>query len=194
MIADSSQINHELLIRISEGDEKAFRILFDHYKERFYAVVLKMTGSDDIAEEIVQEVFVKIWTNRASLKEISSADAYFFTSVYRKVYSHYKKLALERKFLKLIAESPSFKNITDDAVLARESERLINEAIAKLPPQQQLVFKLSKQDGLSREQIADLLKISPNTVRNHMADAMKFIKSYIGHAALVYLLILLFPD
>lgn len=180
----------ELLHRIADGDERAFRVFFDHYKDRFYAVVLKMTRSDVIAEEIVQEVFIKIWQKRSTLKEINSPESYFFTAVYRRVYSHYKKLALERKFLQLISQSPSFRNITDETVLAQESERLINEAISKLPAQQQLVFKLSKQDGLSREQIAERLQISPHTVRNHMADAIKSIKSYLNQAALVYLLFL----
>ena len=178
-----------LLRQIADGDERAFRIFFDHYKDRFYSVVLKMTRSDDLAGEIVQEVFLKIWKKRASLVEIDNPDSYFFTAVYRRVYSYYKKLALERKLLKVISESASFQNITDETVLANESERLINKAIAKLPPQQQLVFKLSKQQGMSREQIAEQLHISPNTVRNHMAEAIKFIRSYLSNAALFYGLI-----
>ena len=184
----------DLLHRITEGDEAAFRVLFDQYKDRFYAVVLKMTRSDNIAQEMVQDIFLKIWQNRASLREITNTESYFFTMLYRQVFRHYKKLALEKKLLKLIAESPSFQNITDETVLAHESERLINEAIAKLPPQQQLVFKLSKVDGLSREQIAEQLHISPNTVRNHLADAIKSIKSYLNLAVSIYILLLILPD
>lgn len=183
--------DRELLRQIATGDEGAFRVIFDRYKDRFYSVVLKMTRSDNVAEEMVQEIFLKIWQNRASLSDINSPDSYFFTVLYRQVFRHYKKLALEQKLLKLISESPTFQNITDEVVLAHESERLINEAITKLPPQQQLVFKLSKQDGLSREQIAEKLHISPNTVRNHLADAIKSIKVYLNHAALVYLLFLI---
>jgi RNA polymerase sigma-70 factor (ECF subfamily) len=184
----------DLLRRIAAGDEKAFRVLFNSYKNRFYAVVLKMTRSDTIAEEMVQEIFLKIWQNRAQLVHIDNPDAYFFTALYRQVFRHYKKLSLERKLLSLIAQSPTFRNITDETVLAHESSRLINEAIAKLPPQQQLVFRLSKVDGLSREQIAEQLHISPNTVKNHLADAIKSIKSHLGNAALLYILLLTIPD
>lgn len=184
----------ELLSRIAEGDERAFRVFFDRYKDRFYAVVLKMTRSDSVAEEIVQEIFIKIWQKRTSLKEIDYPETYFFTAVYRRVYNHYKKLALERKLLGLISESPGFRNITDETVLAQESERLINEAISKLPPQQQLVFTLSKQEGLSREQIAEQLHISPHTVRNHLADAVKFIKAYLSQAAMIYLFVTILSD
>lgn len=173
-----------MLSSIAEGDEKAFRIFLDLYKDRFYSVVLKMSRSDFVAEEIVQEVFVSIWQNRALLTGIDNPSTYFFTAVYRRVYSHFKKLTLDRELMKVIAEADQFKNITDETILGREKERLINEAIAKLPPQMQLVFRLSKQEGLSREQIAEQLKISPNTVRNHMLDAMKAIRSYLDNAAL----------
>lgn len=149
-----------------------------------------MTRSDDVAQEMVQDIFMKIWQNRAFLDRITKPDTYFFTALYRQIYRHYKKLALERRLLKLIAESPTFRNITDETILAQESERLINEAITRLPKQQQIVFRLSKQDGLSREQIAEKLHISPNTVRNHLSDAIQSIKAYLNHVALIYLLLL----
>ena len=158
-------------------------MLFDEYKDRFYSVSLKMTGNSDLAQEMVQDIFVKIWKNRATLPDIQNPDAYLLTALYRQIFKYYKKLALERKLLRVIAESPAFQNITDETVLARESERLINEAISKLPQQRQLVFRLSKQDGLTRDQVAEKLNISPHTVRNHMAEAIKFIRAYLKHAA-----------
>jgi RNA polymerase sigma-70 factor (family 1) len=181
----------ELLRQIAEGDEKAFRVFFDLYKSRFYSVTLKMTRSDSLAQEIVQEIFMKIWQNRSTLPGLVNPDSYFFTCLYRRIYRHYKKLALERKLLQVIAESPTFQNITDETINANESERLIKMALAKLPPQQQLVFKLSKQDGLSREQIAEKLQISPNTVRNHLAHAIQFIKSDLRTASFILFTLLL---
>lgn len=179
----------ELLLRIAESDEKAFRVFFDRYKDRFYAVGLKMTRSDEVAQEMVQDIFLKIWQNRTSLSEIDRPETYFFTVLYRQVYRHYKKLALDSKLLTFLAESPHFQNVTDETVLAHESKRLIDEAIRKLPRQQQIVFRLSRQDGLSREQIAEQLHISPNTVRNHLADAIRFIRSYFNQASLIYALL-----
>lgn len=178
----------DLLERIANGDEGAFRLLFDQYSARFYALARRMSNSPDVADEMVQEIFLKIWVNRATLPSINNPESYFFTILYRQLFKHFKKLALERKLLRLIAESPSFQEITDETILLQESERLVNEAVAKLPTQQQLVFRLSKQDGLSREQIAAELKISPNTVRNHLADAMKSIRIYLQRAAIVYFL------
>ena len=187
---DCSQYDEKaLLVEIAAGDERAFRKLFDLYKERFYAVVLKMTRSDEVAEDIVQDVFMNIWRKRESLVDIENPSSYFFTAVYRRVYHHYRKVALEKR---LLQEEPLIKesvNTTDDMVLAHESKNLIFQAIAKLPPQQQLVFKLSKQEGLSREDIARQLHISPNTVRNHLADAIKFIRTFLGNSALTLLIL-----
>ena len=168
----------DLLAEIATGDERAFRKLFDLYKERFYSVALKMTRSDEVAEDIVQDVFMAIWNKRAGLVNVDNPSSYFFTAVYRRVYHHYRKVALERKLLQVIPPVKESVNTTDEMVLAHESSELISQSIAKLPPQQQLVFKLSKQEGLSREDVAQQLHISPNTVKNHLADALKFIRAF----------------
>ena len=195
MATDQPQIDRAVLHLVSIGDEKAFRILFDHYRDRFYYVALKMTGLEDIAEETAQEVFIQIWRQRVSLAEVENPDAYFFTVLYRQVYQFYKKTAMEKKLRMAIAEAPYAKNFTDETILAKESERFINEAVSKLPAQQQIVFKLSKQEGLSREQIATQLNISPNTVRNHLAEAMKFIRTYLNDLALFSgIMVSLFTD
>lgn len=194
MSTDHTKINQSILRLVSLGDEKAFRILFDHYKDRFYWVALKMTGLEVIAEEMTQEVFIQIWKQKDAVAEIENPDAYFFTVLYRQVYRFYKKTAVEKKMKLAVAEAPFAKNFTDETVLAKESERFIHEAVLRLPSQQQLVFKLSKQEGLSREQIARQLNISPNTVRNHLAEAVKNIRTYLNDLTLFFgIAISLFP-
>ena len=182
----------ELLAKIATGDERAFRKLFDLYKERFYAVALKMTRSDEVAGDIVQDVFMNIWSKRESLADVVNPSSYFFTAVYRRVYHHYRKTALEKKLLQAVPVVKESVNTTDEMVLAHESNELISQAISKLPPQQQLVFKLTKQEGLSREDIAQQLKISPNTVRNHLADALKFIRTFLRNSTLTFLILFWF--
>lgn len=172
-----------LLAKIASGDEHAFRELFNIYKERFYAVVLKMTQSDEVAKDIVQDTFMQIWNKRETLVDVDNPSSYFFTAVYRRVYHHYRKIAIEKKLLQSAAPAKESANTTDEMVLARESESLISQAIAKLPPQQKMVFKLSKQEGLSREDIALQLQISPHTVKNHLADALKFIQTFLHNSA-----------
>lgn len=177
----------ELLKQVAEGEESAFRKLFDLYKERFYAVALKMTRSDEVAEDIVQDVFMNIWSKREGLVDVVNPSSYFFTAVYRRVYHHYRKIALEKKLLQVVPPAKEWVNTTEEMVLAHEKKNLISEAIAKLPPQQQLAFKLSKQEGLSREDVAHQLHISPNTVKNHLADAIKFIRIFLLKSTLTFL-------
>jgi RNA polymerase sigma-70 factor (ECF subfamily) len=181
-----------LLVKIASGDERAFRKLFDLYKERFYSVVLKMTHSDEVAEDIVQDVFMNIWSKRESLVNIDNPSSYFFTAVYRKVYHHYRKVALEKRLLQAAPSIKEWVNTTDEMVMAHESSELICQAISKLPPQQQLVFKLSKQEGLSREDVASQLHISPNTVKNHLSNAIKFIRAFLGNSTFTFMAILWF--
>ncbi len=182
-MSDSSLYDEKsLLTQIAVGDERAFRKLFDLYKERFYAVILKMTGSDEIAKDIVQDVFMNIWSKRESLMNVDNLSAYLFTAVYRRVYHHYRKVALEKRLLQTAPQINESVNTTEEMILAHESNNLISRAVAKLPPQQQLVFKLSRQEGFSREEIAIKLHISPNTVKNHLADAIKFIRTFLGNS------------
>ena len=120
-----------------------------------------MTGSDEVAEDIVQDVFMNIWTKREGLVNIENPSSYFA-------------------------------DVTDQMILAHESINLIYKAVEKLPPQQQLVYKLCKQEGLSREDVAHQLHISPNTVKNHLADAIKFIRVFLRNSTLTFLIILWF--
>ena len=177
----ASPYDEQLLLKqIASGDESAFRQLFDQYKGRFYAAAFKMLHSEAEAEEIVQEVFVAIWTKRRHLATVENARSYLFTIVYRSVYAHFKKLALEKR-LKAHAFGAAHKhaNNVDDAVSVKESLRLLDKAMEQLPPQQKEVYRLSQLEGLSRNEIAEQLNISPNTVKNHLIQANKTVRAYL---------------
>lgn len=169
----------DLLRQIAAGNESAFRKLLHLYGDRFYAVARKMTRSEDIAKDIVQEVFISIWEKRQVLNDVKHPASYFFTIIYRRIYTHFRKMASERNVLHIVSAESQYESPAEDKVLAKEDRELINAAIAQLPPRQQLVFRLSKQEGLSREDIAMQLNVSPNTVKNHLADAMKSIKIFL---------------
>ena len=185
----SSYDEKALLIEIAAGDDRAFEKLYDLYKERFYSLALKMTGSDEVAQDIVQDVFLSIWNRRECLAEVDHPSSYFFTVVYRRIYQHYRLIALEKKLSQVVPFVNKPVNTTDEMVLARESDDLISRAVAKLPPRQRLVFKLTKQEGLSREDVARRLHVSPHTVKNQLADALKFIRAFLRNANFTFLII-----
>ncbi|CAL1520166.1 RNA polymerase sigma-70 factor [Chitinophaga sp. MM2321] len=172
----------ELLLRVADGDEKAFRKIFDLYKEPFYAAALKMTRSDETAEEIVQEVFVTLWLRRANLAAVEHPSSYLFTIVYNCIRAHFKKLAIEKRLKQNIGEQhPVGECLTEERLIDKENQQLLQDIIHQLPPQQQLIYQLSRKQGLSRDEIADHLAISPHTVKNHLLKALKYIRSHYHH-------------
>jgi RNA polymerase sigma-70 factor (ECF subfamily) len=181
MLSEKFTREKGLLQRISEGDESAFREIYDLYKERFYAAALKMTRSADIAEEIVQEVFVSLWLRRTALLNIENPTSYLFTIVYNNISAHFKKLALEKTMKQKVSEQmPEGECLTEDKLIEKENMQLLQHIMGGLPPQQQLIYHLSKEEGLSREEIASRLQISPNTVKNHLLKACKYIRLHFS--------------
>jgi RNA polymerase sigma-70 factor (family 1) len=178
---------------IAEGDEGAYRAVFEQYKEVFFAAAFKMIRSSEEAEEIVQEVFIALWTKRTQVAQAQKPEHYLFTILYNTIYDHFRKLAMERKMKKGISTTweQSEEETAEEILLAKENRALFEEVIGKLPPQQKLVYQLAKQQGLSREEIAKRLDISPNTVKNHLQSATHFIRAYFKHniSAIIWLAI-----
>ena len=173
----------------SEGDISGFEVFFEAYKIRVFRLAVKMLKSGTEAEEIVQDVFLSIWTARERLNEIGDPEAYLFTITYNTIYNRLKKIARNRELLSAVLSRLAQKqNTTEEAVAANETERLIHEAIQQLPPQQRVVYELNKQQGLSYMEIAEHLHLSPNTVRNHLAEAMKTIRLFLKKWSVFFVL------
>jgi RNA polymerase sigma-70 factor (family 1) len=168
-----------LLKQIAEGDEYAFKAIYDLYRDRFYGVALKLSSSNYIAEEILQEVFISIWRSRALLARVENPAPYLFSIFYNCLKQSFRKEAQEKRLKMQIVSGDSEKEFPfDEEELSREDQfRLFDKAISGLPPQQAMVYKLSKEEGLSREEVAQKMGISSNTVKNHLADAIRTIKN-----------------
>jgi RNA polymerase sigma-70 factor (family 1) len=188
MRQDSRYDIKNLLLQVGEGNECAFKAIFDFYKERFYAASLKMTHSGNIAEEIVQEVFVSLWIKRGQVAVATNPEGYLIAMLHNSIYSHFRKLALERAMKKKIGQQEDIDaSPVEDILLAKENREMLEAVISQLPPQQRIVFKLSRQQGLSREQIACQLHISPHTVKNHLQQAIRFIRAYYKTGASAFI-------
>jgi RNA polymerase sigma-70 factor (ECF subfamily) len=166
-----------LFLRLSEGDENAFVQIFHHYSKRIFLFVLKKTKSETIAEEIVQEIFLKLWENKHQLNDIENYQSYIFTMAVNRVYNYFRKTANNKKVIESlwlqIAES---KNTTDDFMLQKEYEIIIQEAVENLPPQRKAIYLMSRQQNLSHAQIALKLNIAPSTVNNQLTEALRSIR------------------
>lgn len=184
----------ELFIRIADGDEAAFREVFHHYNRRIYPFVVKMIKREHLAEEIVQDVFTKIWIKRKLLPQISSPPSYIFTMATNRTLDELKKISNDSRLIKEVMQAMERigRNEIEEWLDGKESEHLINEAISTLPPQRQKIYRLNRMEGKSYKEIAEELNISVSTVKNQLTEAVHNIKEYLQNAPGGSLVLLLF--
>jgi RNA polymerase sigma-70 factor (ECF subfamily) len=167
--------------------------LFDNYKNRLYGYVLAITHSHYTAEEITQEIFIKLWLCRDILNQVENLDGYIFTIARNKTLNHLRKAAYDGRLLKELQERASAANQpnnVEERALVTEYERLLQDALALLSPQRRLVFQLSRQRGLNHAEIAHQLQLSRHTVKNHLVEALRFIRHYFVEHGSVLVVVL----
>lgn len=169
-----------LFCRIASGEEEAFEQIFERFRARLISYLTRITKSPEEAKGLTQEIFLKIWANRECLAEITEPQHYIFAIARNKAIDYLRKAALDSRARQILWESiRQQQDSTEDEVFANDSDRLIREAICKLSAQRQVVFRMSRMEGLTHDQIASQLKISKNTVKNHIVASLRFIKDYL---------------
>jgi RNA polymerase sigma-70 factor (family 1) len=185
--------DQDLLTGIASGNADCFRIFFSNYYHKVYSFSLKVTRSVYRAEEITQEVFLKIWVNREQMAGIENPEAWIITITRNLCFNQLKKIAAEKCMIELSAEkqgSPVIsihQQIEDKDLLLK-----LREASAQLTPRQQLIYRLSKEKGLRKKEIADSLHISENTVRAHLTTALRKIRQLMERYSTAGLLAICF--
>jgi RNA polymerase sigma-70 factor (family 1) len=170
----------ELLQQLIEGDAAAFREIYEHYQGQIFLFAYRFTKSKAAAEEIVQEVFVKLWEKRGQIKIEKNFSAYIIRVTKNLIVDGLKKAALDKKVQQhILTHMKALRDSSAEELLQKEMERLHRQAINALSPQKRTIYLLSREEELSYEQIAEKLGISKNTVRNHMADALQTIREHI---------------
>jgi RNA polymerase sigma factor (sigma-70 family) len=173
------QHHHEkqLLLAVADGDEQAFRRLFTAHHQLLGVHIHRITNSADLAEEVVQDVFLKIWMTRESLTNVHDFKAYLFVISKNHAINCLKKLAKERIEIKKLEES-SINQLMPEAN-DNMYYNLLDEAIDQLPLQQQKVYLLSRHKRLKYAEIADQLKLSRETVKKYLQIATASITDYV---------------
>jgi RNA polymerase sigma-70 factor (family 1) len=177
--------------RQSHIDEETFKCLFDTYKNRLFGYVLAISHSAYIAEEITQEIFIKLWICRDVLGGVDNMDGYIFMIARNKTLNHLRKAAHDTKLLselqgRMIPEN----NNVEEHALASEYDKVLQEALGLLSPQRRLVYQLSRNGGLNHQEIASHLQLSRNTVKNHLVEALRFIRGHLGRYSLPFILLM----
>lgn len=196
MILNNFKIEKELLAQVAEGNEESFKVLFSTYNERLFNYISTIIKSREVAEEVVMDVFLKIWLGKEIITQIENFDAFLFRVAHNKSID----------FLRSVAKDPIFKDMlweeiqlsgndrADTSILRKEFESKLREAISLLSAQRRKAYQLSREENMSHEQIAHHLGLSKNTVNNHIVEAQRFVRSYLAKNLDIAWLLLLFAS
>lgn len=186
--------NDKLLVKqVIDGNERAFRKLFDTYSGDIYRYSLSLLKSKVYAEEIVQDVFIKVWSKRENLDASLSIKSYLFTITRNKCFNFLKKAANEFKLCEeVFFRSQESYIYTDMKIIEDDMENIKRQAIDLLPPKRRLIFEMSRNDGKSYYDIGQELGISINTVKSQMNKALATIRDFLmNHKDITFTIILL---
>jgi RNA polymerase sigma-70 factor (family 1) len=177
----------KLIAGLRNSEEPVFAVVFNTYKTKLYSFAWRFLKDRTLCEEIVQETLITLWTNRLELDPKYPLGPYLYTIARRLTLNILRNAATagaaREKLWMRLGEAH---NETEDAVLLADLEEFTEQTLAKLPKQQQLIFKLSRYEGLTHEQIAARLNISKNTVNNHLVEALKNLRKHFRNSGIAY--------
>ena len=171
----------EYILELQNDSNDAFEYLYHTYAPRLYGFVHHLTKSKDLADEVVQETFIKIWENRAYIRVDYSFKSYLFMIARNHVLNIFRRQSLIHHLEEsdVLENSLSFsENNTDKLVELNDLKEYIEKAKSYLSPRQREIFELSKEKGLSNQEIADKLKITNQTVKNQLSASLHSMQSY----------------
>lgn len=167
----------EILLRVSNGDEQAYRIIFESYKTSIYSTVFNLSDDEFIAEEVLQETFIRLWNYRSKLGEVDNFDAWIYRVAKNVFLTKIKKVAPSQDPLDLILHDIFVEPMSYSDLEYKELESAFEQAIEGLSPKQRLTYQLIKIEGLSRKEVAKILEVSTETVKWNLDESVKKVRS-----------------
>lgn len=181
-----------LLAEIAEGNQMAFKKVYDTYFSRTCTFAFHVLHSKELAQEVVQEVMLRIWQMGNELLEVRDLEGYLKILAKRKAIDLLRRQIADRKTISVSQQNWQEGHVdTEEAIILNETRQILEAGINKLPAQQKLVYQLCHQQGMKYEEAARQLNISPATVHSHMKLALKFLRLHLkDHTDIAILLII----
>lgn len=173
-----------------EGDEQAYRTIFNYFYPKLLGICLRSVKQREDAEEMVMNVFLNIWRHREQVLKINSFEGYVFAALRNQITDFNRKNVLPTEDIDLLPLE-KLGSIDHPELSLKELELFYQNAVDKLPGKRREVFLMSREQGLSHQQIADQNDITVNTVNNHIKSAMKIIRDDLRHYSEALLLIII---
>ena len=181
-------IEVNLLQRIADGDEKAFRKLVEIYNPILFPGINKIIRDPHVCEDLMQETYLRIWLHRDKLPRIENPRAWIMKIAYLRAFSYLRAIRDQIIWKENFAQkNPVSSNDMQEALDFNTLSKLVATAVSKLPVQQKRVYQLSRESDYSQNEIAAILGLAPQTVKNTMGRAIQFIRDYIRKSG--YLLV-----
>ena len=182
----------ELAILLTLNDEAAFSELYVRYKDKLYYFCLHLLKSKEEANDIVQEIFIRIWESRNFINPDLSFSSFLYTMARNRILNYFRDIDIDEKVKEILAtQKVTEEEAIDSKIIYTEYQVILQKAISQLPPQRRKIFNMSRIESMSHKEIAAELGISVNTVQEHISEALKFIKAYFSKHADMSIILLL---
>lgn len=195
MSINSDNSEKALLQQIIAGDENGFVGIYEIYNRSIYNFILRYVNSVPMAEDLTQEVFMKIWENRDNLSEVKSFKPYLFTTARNHTLNNLKVVfRSEAAIGEVIAGFVKLRNATEDQIIHKDYAQFLRKTLDELPARSREIFKLCREEEKTYDEVAKSLNISRNAVKNHMVHSMKVLGSSIKKEfgiSLIYIIAIL---
>lgn len=166
--------------RCSRGDRDAFTLLYSWYYKPLYRHIFLFLRSKEASEEILQNLFVKVWENRESLHTVRDLKPYLYRMAKNMLLNHLRNTTTERRVLQMHSGAASAaENTVSDHIDSKDYRKLLQEAIAQLTDKRKEIFLMRMEENLSLDEIAGKLSISKNVVKKQLYSAIASIRDYI---------------
>jgi len=191
MVSKDKPSDKQLADQIKKGQTHAFDQLFDRYSRPLYRFSKSLLKNHEDAEEVVQEVFFRIWKKRDELNERRSFQSFLFSIAYNLIIDQFRQRVKDQKYEQFLIKKAKQNYLNPGNELEyKELKKQVNKAITELPKRRKKIYQLSRERGLSYKEIAGRLHIKPKTVENHINLALKYIRKQLGNKTLAVALFL----
>ena len=169
-----------ILEQFAAGNHTAFRELFMRYHLKVYYFVLGLVKSESDAEDLTQEIFLKLWTHRSRFTEVRTFGSYLYVLAKHTAFNYIESRRVNLVSLERAGEEDGERSDTPyEDLVAKDLRLLVDMIVETMPPQRKMIYRMSREQGLSNEKIARELNISKRTVENHLTQALADIRKIL---------------
>ncbi|MFA6083231.1 RNA polymerase sigma factor [Mucilaginibacter sp.] len=169
-----------LLQRAAAGDRSAYAVLYQFYLPKLYHYLYGIIRSKEDTEEILQDIFLKLWENKEDLTEIKTLNSYLFKIARNRLMNLYDHQKVRRKAMDYIGrDGEAIGNNSEDSLIYSQYGEIVERALSQLPPKRRQVFEMSLRQEMSHDQIAEAMQISKSMVKKQLTAANRHVKEYL---------------